>query len=97
MKLRFTPRALENLAEIAGYLGARNPVAADRVREAIDESVQKLTAFPLIGRRQTERGVRRLVTRRYRYLVYYLVDEAADEVVILNVKHRAQDRDYSDA
>ncbi len=96
MKLRFTPRALENLIEVADYLGARNPIAAQRARAAVDHSVQKLRAFPYIGRRQTQQGVRRLVTHRYRYLVYYTVDEAADEIVILNVKHPAQEREYED-
>ncbi len=31
MKLRFTPRATENIAEIADYIRARNPAAARRV------------------------------------------------------------------
>lgn len=71
-------------------------MAAQRVRASIDASVQKLLAFPYIGRRQTQQGVRRLVTHRYRYLVYYIVDEAEDEIVILNVKHPAQEREYQD-
>ena len=33
MKLRFTLRAAENLADIADYIHARNPSAARRVRE----------------------------------------------------------------
>jgi len=41
--------------------------------------------------------VRKLVTRKYTYLVYYTVDEAAQEIVILNVKHPAQGREHSDA
>ena len=35
MKLRFTPRATENLTEIADYLLERNPTASRRVRSAI--------------------------------------------------------------
>jgi plasmid stabilization system protein ParE len=34
MKLRFTPRAIENLAEIADYIRERNPAASRRVRAA---------------------------------------------------------------
>jgi toxin ParE1/3/4 len=41
--------------------------------------------------------VRKLVTRKYAYLIYYTVDEAAEEIVILNVKHPAQEREHSDA
>jgi plasmid stabilization system protein ParE len=33
MKLRFTPRALENIAEIADYIQAQNPSAASAQHE----------------------------------------------------------------
>jgi len=48
------------------------------VRAAILRSLQNLTLFPAIGRPQNVEGVRKLVTRRYRYLVYYTVDEKAE-------------------
>ena len=35
------------------------------------------------------------VTKRQRRR-YYTVDEAADAIVILNVKHKARERDHSD-
>jgi len=38
MKLRFTLRAVENLADIADYIHARNPSAARRVRAVIYET-----------------------------------------------------------
>ena len=96
MKLRFTPRAVEDLAELADYIRARNPAAAQRVRADIYESLRNLILFPKVGRRQTSEGVRKVVTRKYAYLVYYTVDEAADEIIILNVKHPARERDHSD-
>lgn len=94
MNLRFTPRALEDLAEIADYLKARNPSAAARVRTAIYVSLEQLLAFPYLGRGQRTEGVRKLVTRRYRYLVYYTVDAAYDEIIVLNVKHPAREREH---
>lgn len=97
MKLRFTPRATANIVEIADYVHALNPAAAARVRAAIYESLQNLILFPHAGRRQRAEGVRKIVTRRYRYLVYYTVDEAAEEIVILNVKHPARRREHEDA
>jgi plasmid stabilization system protein ParE len=39
MKLRFTPRAAQDLASIAAYIRERNPPAALRVRAAILESL----------------------------------------------------------
>ena len=93
MKLRFSPRATQDLAEIGGYIRERNPRAAVRVRAAILETLQMLTRFPRAGRAQTVEGVRKIVTRRYAHIVYYSVDAAAQEVIIITIMHRAP---YSD-
>ena len=71
MKLRFTPRAVENIAAIGDYIRERNPTASQRVRAAIYESLQDLILFPHVGRLQQTEGVRKFVTRKYSYLVYY--------------------------
>ena len=97
MKLRFTPRAVQDLADIAAYIHEQNPPAALRVRSAILESLQNLVLYPHIGRRQTVEGVRKLVTRRYPYLVYYTIDDVADEIIILTIQHPARDQPHSDA
>ncbi len=76
MKLRFSPRAMQDLIDIADHIRERNPAASLRVRAAIIDSLQNLILFPDIGRRQTVQGVRKLVTRKYPYLVYYTVDPA---------------------
>ena len=96
MKLRFTPRATADLIQIADYIHARNPAAAERVRDAIYGSLKTLLLFPHVGRKQKAEGVRKFVMRKYPYLIYYSVDETADEIVILNVKHPAQRREHSD-
>jgi plasmid stabilization system protein ParE len=97
MKLRFTPRAVENIAAIADYIRLHNPAAAQRVRSAIYDSLQDLILFPHAGHAQQTRGVRKLVTRKYNYLIYYIVDDGADELVVLSVKHPAQEREHGDA
>jgi plasmid stabilization system protein ParE len=97
MKLRFTPRAVADIEEIADYIRARNPAAAQRVRAALYESLQNLLLFPYVGRLQRTEKVRKFLTRKYVYLVYYTVDEAAEEVVILNIKHPARRREHEDA
>jgi plasmid stabilization system protein ParE len=96
MKLRFTLRAIADLAELTDYIHAHNPAAAQRVRAAIYASLEILILFPHIGRKQKTPGVRKLVTRRYRYLVYYTVDESTEQVIILNVKHPSRRREHSD-
>jgi|SRR3982074_847088 toxin ParE1/3/4 len=96
MRLRFTLRATQDLIAIADYIGARNAAAALRVRAAILDSVQNLVLFPEVGRQQDVEGVRRLVTRKYRYLVYYTLDEAAEEIIIVTIQHAAREREYED-
>ena len=97
MKLRFTPRATRDLAEVAEYLRDRNPSAASAVRGAILRSFQTLILFPAIGRPQNVEGVRKLVTPRYRYLIYYTIDEQTKELVVLAIQHPARRRRYRDA
>jgi plasmid stabilization system protein ParE len=96
MKLRFTRRATENIVEIAEYLHERNPEPAERVRLAIYEALQNLVLFPAAGRLQKIGGVRKLVVRRYPYLIYYRVDASREEIVVLNVKHPARAREHQD-
>ena len=96
MKLRFTRRAVDNIAELADYIRARNLEAAEAVRTAIYDSLANLLLFPNVGRQQTTEGVRKLVTRKYSYLIYYTVDEVAEEIVVLSVKHSARERDHND-
>lgn len=67
------------------------------MRDAILESLQNLVRFPRLGRPQKVEGVRKLVTRRYPYLVYYTLDEEVGEVVILTIQHPAREREHSDA
>ena len=67
------------------------------MRAAIFEALQSLILFPRIGRQQKVEGVRKLVTRRYRYLVYYTADDEAKEIIILAIQHPAREREHSDA
>jgi len=97
MKLRFAPRAIRNISAIGDYLVERNPSAAARVRADIYEGLRDLLLFPHLGRSQRTAGVRKLVTRRFAYLVYYLVDEGTDEIIVLSVRHGAQKREHQDS
>ena len=90
MRLRFTPQATRDLAAIGDYIRSKNPAAAVRVRAAILNTLSMLTRFPFAGRRQAVEGVRKIVTRRYPYLVYYSVDEGANEVIVVAIQHPAR-------
>ena len=89
MKLRFTPRAIRNLADISDYIKTENPIAATRVRESILASIDLLGDFPELGKSRAV-GMRKLITRKYRYRVYYATDAEHDEIVILAIRHPAR-------
>ncbi|MGQ0742113.1 MAG: type II toxin-antitoxin system RelE/ParE family toxin [Alphaproteobacteria bacterium] len=94
MKLRFTLQAVRDITSIADYIRADNPRAAQRVRDTILETLALAASFPGMGRRQSVEGVRKLVTRRYPYVIYYSVDEAAGQVVVLAVQHTARESSF---
>jgi toxin ParE1/3/4 len=96
VKLRFTPRATADLTDIADYIQTESPQGARRVREAILESLELAAHFPRIGRQQSVTGVRKVVTRRYGYLIYYLLDEVSDELVVLTIQHPAREQPLLD-
>jgi toxin ParE1/3/4 len=76
MKLRFTPRATQDLVDIADYIREGSPNASLRVRAAILDFLQDIVLFPEAGRRQTVEGVRKFVSRKYSYLIYYGLDQS---------------------
>ena len=96
MNLRFTPRAVRDITEIASYIHDRDPRAAIRVRQSILDAIQTLIMFPGAGRPQALENVRKLITRRYRYLVYYRLDSVAGEIVVLTIQHPAREREAAD-
>jgi toxin ParE1/3/4 len=96
MNLRVTRRAARDLKDIADYIHERNPEAAIRVRGTIIRSLRTLLLFPNLGRRQITEGVRKVVSPRYGYIIYYSIDHAAGEIAILSIQHPARGRTYSD-
>lgn len=89
MKLRFTARALADLADIESYLRIRNPSAAERVGVAVRHATEVISAHPYAGQ-ALRRGVRRYPVSRYPYLVFYEVDEMAEEVRIVTIRHASR-------
>lgn len=96
MRLRFSRRAIRDLAEIGDYIHERNPGGAVRVRAAILKTLQVLSHSPRAGRAQAVEGVRKIVVPRHTYIVYYSVNDAAQEVGIITILHAARQRPYSD-
>lgn len=96
MIVRFTPQAVANLREIMDFVEAESPRVAARVLSAIEGAADVLATFPEAGRRQDAEGIRKLVLRRYPYLVYYAVDRSTGEVHITSIRHASRSRSYID-
>ena len=94
MKVRLTPRAVADIAQIADFIRTESPSGARHVRASILKAFETLGAFPTVGRKQNVEGVRKLVTRRYRYLIYFTIDDTAGEIVILTIQHPAREHPF---
>jgi plasmid stabilization system protein ParE len=74
VKVRYSPRAVRDLAGIADYLVERSPRGAQFVDHRIRKTVDLIAAFPGSGRAlEQRRGVRVMPVGRYPYLVFYAI------------------------
>ena len=89
MRVRYSPRSIEDLDSIRLNISKDDPKAAWVVASFIRRSVAVLQLWPYHGRATEKENVRRLVVMNYPYVVYYRV---TDSVLILTVMHTAQNR-----
>jgi addiction module RelE/StbE family toxin len=95
-RTRYTPLAYEDLDEIDNYISTilLNPQAALNLLGEMEESINGLKQFPLIGSELEDpylasKGYRKLVVQNY--LVFHLVDQAQKEVIIIRVMYGARE------
>lgn len=91
MKVRYTPKALAQLEQIYSYIEAHNATAANRIKTRPRQAIERLGRHPYSCRASEHPGIRVLSIVRYPYLVFCSVDEGAQEVHVLRVRHSAQD------
>jgi toxin ParE1/3/4 len=94
MKLRYSETALHELDEIFAYIYERNRSAAVAVVNRIERLASLIEEQPFIGHVTDEEGVRMMPVVRYPFLIFYTVDDKADEVVIVHVRHGARLRPW---
>ena len=87
MELRWTRKALENLDQIAAYIGQDNPTRASSFVGEIKEKTEMLLTFPALGRPGRGVGTRELVVHED-YVLPYRVK--GDTVQIIRVQHVAR-------
>jgi addiction module RelE/StbE family toxin len=89
MRLRYDPRAIQDLQDIRDYLTAQaSAKAAEVIRRHLRARIERLGAHPFIGIATDNPDIRVLPPTRYPYRIYYTV--RGDEVVILHIRHTAR-------
>ena len=88
MKVRYTPRARDDLASILAYIEQRSPQGAHNVALAIRKTIDLIGQFPQSGRLAGEQDVRVLPIGRYPYLIYWSVE--GDDAWIVHIRHAAR-------
>ena len=92
MRVRWSETALAELEDIFSYIHQHSRSAAAAVVERIEALTALLEEFPLLGPLTEEAPIRVLSVVRYPFLIFYAIDNAAEEIVILHVRHTARDR-----
>lgn len=87
MALKWTKKALENLAEIVAHIGRDNPDRGDSFAQEIQAKIKNLADFPGMGRPGRVIGTRELVVHE-NYIIPYRVNGGV--LVILSVRHAAK-------
>lgn len=88
MRIVWTRKALQHLADIQTYIEQDKPEAARKVATAIRKTVAYLAQHPHLGRPGRKAGTRELFIADTPYIVPYQVRE--DRLIILSVLHGAQ-------
>ena len=88
MPIQWTQRARRQFLAIIDAVLEDNPSAAERVYDAIMDSVSRLVTFPEMGRRGRVLGTRELVIASQPYLGAYRI--RGQTILILAVLHGAQ-------
>lgn len=87
--LLYTQRALNDLAEVIGYIAEDDAEAASRFGASLLDHVDLLARFPRLGSVIRKRSrVRKLLHSPM--LVYYRVDEEKRLIEILHLRHAAR-------
>jgi toxin ParE1/3/4 len=88
VKIRYTPRARNDVRTILTYINQRSPQGARNVARALHKTIELIEQFPQSGRLAGEQGARILPVGRYPYLVYWSVED--EEAWIVHIRHVAR-------
>jgi len=92
MKVRITRPALDDLERIYAYISKDNPVAASRVVTRLIDRAMVLAHAPYQGREVDEPNARVVVVPRFRYFIFYTVED--NEIHITHFRHTSRRRPW---
>lgn len=93
MKLVYARRALRDIDELLAYIRSRSEQDAHNVSIAIEHAIGLCVANPYIGAKTDEPDLFRYPLSRYRYTIFYRVNEGRDVLEVVRVIHAARLRD----
>ena len=95
-KLKFTPKAEEDLDEIYGYIATKlfAETAAESLMDKIENAFMRLEEYPfscsfVFDEPLKSRGYRKLIVDNY--IAFYLVNKSEKQVIIMRVLYGARD------
>jgi toxin ParE1/3/4 len=94
VKLLWTRPALRHLSEAREYIAIDDPAAANRQIEKIQLTVNRLKAFPMMGRAGLWPGTREFPVPGTPYILVYRIREG--QLRIIAVLHGARERKTGD-
>jgi plasmid stabilization system protein ParE len=90
MKVRYTATARRELSEAVDYLLEHAPAVAGDFVDSIESAIDELLRHPYSAQETEQQGVRRKYIRRFRFGIFFTVDESADELIVRNIRHAAR-------
>jgi len=88
MKVRYTPRARDDLRAVLSHIEQRSPQGARNVARSLRKTIELIGQFPQSGRLAGEQGTRVMPVGRYPYLVYWSIE--GDAAWIVHIRHAAR-------
>jgi len=98
MKVRWTPRAVEDLKTISRYIGRNDPAAARQFADKLQRRAESVRRFPNRGRTPPEvdsEDIRELIEGNYR-IVYRVLKDAVHILTLFEGYRLADDPDRED-
>jgi plasmid stabilization system protein ParE len=90
MKVVLDARAVEDIEHIFQWIEQDDRGAARGVTARIFASIERLGAFPELGRRGRVEDTREWVVPRLPYIIVYEIRTERDELAVIGVFHGAQ-------